>query len=127
MMGGSQLLIDDKIKFKHGHVQNFTSHDLSFEDGFTVKQIWLYLQLGKFRELSPRRSLINSIMANRLGSYREVTLKFLGENFRDKLNPIWGFSKEREFQGTWRSSGIPNLWVMLGGNDCLFTGVTPTH
>ena len=50
----------------------------------------------------------------RYGDVRVPIRAVIGDELGDKLKPIWGLNKEGEINGTWRDSGVPNLYCMMG-------------
>lgn len=38
----------------------------------------------------------------------------LGDQVASRCKPIWGMDKEGELNGAWRSTGVPNFWIMVG-------------
>ncbi|KIJ33013.1 hypothetical protein M422DRAFT_70464 [Sphaerobolus stellatus SS14] len=95
-VGASQLIIDGKIKFKHGSVKAFTKDGLEFEDGSSLKADVVVFATG-------------------LGDYRDAAKELLGDELANKMRSVWGLDDEGELKGMWRNTGLPNLYVM-GGN-----------
>jgi hypothetical protein len=38
----------------------------------------------------------------------------LGSDIASRCKPIWGMDKEGELNSAWRSTGVPNFWIMVG-------------
>lgn len=45
---------------------------------------------------------------------RELARPILGDEFTDQLSPIWGLDEFGEINGTFRESGHPHLWFIVG-------------
>ena len=53
-------------------------------------------------------------MISSVGDPRESVRMVCDDEIGSKILPIWGLDREKELNGTWRYSGVPNLWMMLG-------------
>lgn len=81
-MGGSQLIIDGKIKLKSdSELETFTKTGLKFKDGSELEADAVIFATGfKIGEV--------------LGPVREIC----GDEITDKLGPIWGQDAEGEMR-----------------------------
>ncbi|KAJ6595193.1 hypothetical protein DFH09DRAFT_906286 [Mycena vulgaris] len=95
-VGGSQLLIDGKIKLKNdSQISGFTESGIRFDDGSKLEADALVFATG-------------------LGDPRDAVRAICGDDIGDKCGQIWGLDEEGEIRGAWRDLGVPNLWYMIG-------------
>ncbi|KAF9037462.1 hypothetical protein BJ165DRAFT_1558194 [Panaeolus papilionaceus] len=94
--GGSQLIVEGKIKLKStSEIESFTERGIKFEDGSKLEADIV-------------------IFATGLGDPREHIRRLAGAEVASKSKPIWGLDEEGELNGVWREVGVPGLWSMLG-------------
>ncbi|CAA7267532.1 unnamed protein product [Cyclocybe aegerita] len=95
-VGGSQYIIDGKIKLKNdSQIQSFTPDGLKFEDGSTLPADVVVFCTG----LADPRHTIRSVF---------------GDEVADKSKPVWGINEEGEINGCWRDLGYKGMWYMMG-------------
>jgi len=95
-VGGSQLIIDGKIKLKSdSQIERFTETGIKFENGTELPTDVVVFATG-------------------LGDARNVLRRVCGDKVADQSGPIWGLNAEGEVNGVWRDLGVPGLWYMLG-------------
>ncbi|KAJ5804727.1 uncharacterized protein N7518_001030 [Penicillium psychrosexuale] len=96
-VGGSQLIIDGKVKVKHGQeISQVLPHGLRFEDGSELEADEIVFATG-------------------YQNMRTETRVIFGDKVADRVGDIWGLDKEGEMRTIWRRSGHPGFWFM-GGN-----------
>lgn len=96
-VGGSQLIIDGKIKVKHGQeVNEILPHGIRFADGSELEADEIVLATGYQNMRTQARIIFGDKVADRVGS-------------------VWGLNEEGEFRTIWSRSGHPGFWFM-GGN-----------
>ncbi|KFY52290.1 hypothetical protein V496_08552 [Pseudogymnoascus sp. VKM F-4515 (FW-2607)] len=96
-IGASQLIVDGKIKIKHGkEILEVLPHGLRFSDGTELEANELIFATGYQSMKSQTRLVFGDAIANR-------------------INDVWGFDDEGEIRSIWRQSGHPGFWYM-GGN-----------
>ncbi|KAI0855104.1 hypothetical protein F4860DRAFT_520173 [Xylaria cubensis] len=96
-VGTSQLIIDGKVKVKHGYdVDEILPTGLRLEDGTE-------LQADEI------------ICATGYQNMRTMTEVIFGSDVASKVGNVWGFDEEGETRIMWRRSGHPGLWL-FGGN-----------
>ncbi|KAI1496937.1 hypothetical protein F5X99DRAFT_398684 [Biscogniauxia marginata] len=96
-VGTSQLIIDGKVKVKHGYgVDEILPHGLRLEDGTELEADEI-------------------ICATGYQNMRTATEAIFGEEIASKIPNVWGFDDEGETKTMWRRSGHPGLWLH-GGN-----------
>ncbi|KAK3313214.1 dimethylaniline monooxygenase (N-oxide forming) [Apodospora peruviana] len=96
-VGTSQLIIDGKIKVKHGQeVTVVTERGLKFADGTELEADEVVFATGYENMRTQARAI-------------------LGDELADRVGDIWGWDDEGEFRGIWRDSGHPGFWFH-GGN-----------
>jgi len=94
--GGSQDIIDGKIKVKTGsEIKCFTERGLEFDDGSAVDADVIVFATG-------------------YGDAREVIESICGSQVACQLHPVWGLDQEGELHSVWRNSGHEGLWVAMG-------------
>lgn len=96
-VGASQLIVDGKIKIKHGQeIEEVLPHGLRFADGTEVKADEI-------------------IFATGYQNMRTETRTIFGDEVADRVGNIWGFDQADELRTIYRKSGHPGFWYM-GGN-----------
>lgn len=96
-VGGSQLIIDGKIKVKQGQeIDEILAHGLRFADGSELEADEIVFATG---------------YQNMRTQAREI----FGDELADRVGDIWGYDSEGEMRTIWRQSGHPGFWFM-GGN-----------
>jgi len=96
-VGGSQLIIDGKIKIKQGQeISEVTPHGLKFGDGSELEADEIIFATG-YQNMKSQARLI------------------FGDEVADRCGDVWGYDEEGEFRTIWRRSGHPGFWFM-GGN-----------
>ncbi|KAI0465993.1 hypothetical protein F4859DRAFT_339360 [Xylaria cf. heliscus] len=96
-VGASQLIIDGKVKVKHGQgIDQILPNGLRLEDGTE-------LQADEI------------ICATGYQNMRTTTEMIFGPDVGSKVGNVWGFDEEGETRIMWRPSGHPGLWLH-GGN-----------
>ncbi|KAI5923605.1 hypothetical protein F4810DRAFT_710349 [Camillea tinctor] len=96
-VGTSQLIIDGKVKVKHGYgIDEILPHGLRLEDGTELEADEI-------------------ICATGYQNMRTVTDMIFGEEIGSKVPNVWGYDEEGETKTMWRRTGQPGLWLH-GGN-----------
>ncbi|KAF2729745.1 FAD/NAD(P)-binding domain-containing protein [Polyplosphaeria fusca] len=96
-VGASQLIIDGKIKVKHGvELTEVLPNGLKFADGTTLDADEIIFATG-YQNMRTQAGLT------------------FGQEVADRVAPVWGLNEEGEFRTMWQKSGHPGLWFM-GGN-----------
>ncbi|KAK5418090.1 hypothetical protein LTR06_001839 [Exophiala xenobiotica] len=96
-VGGSQLIIDGKIKVKQGQeIEGVLPRGLRFADG---------------SELEADEIIFATGYSNMRTQAREI----FGDEVADRVGDIWGYDEEGEMRTIWRRSGHPGFFFM-GGN-----------
>ncbi|KAI1352427.1 hypothetical protein F5Y01DRAFT_324357 [Xylaria sp. FL0043] len=96
-VGTSQLIIDGKVKVKHGYdVDEILPNGLRLADGTELEADEI-------------------ICATGYQNMRTVTEAIFGPEVGSKVGNVWGFDEEGETRIMWRRSGFPGLWLH-GGN-----------
>ncbi|KAJ5774146.1 hypothetical protein N7457_009042 [Penicillium paradoxum] len=96
-VGGSQLIIDGKVKVKQGQeISEILPHGLRFADGTEL----------------PADEIV---FATGYQNMRTETRVIFGDEVADRVGDIWGLDQEGEMRTIWRRSGHPGFWFM-GGN-----------
>jgi hypothetical protein len=99
-VGGSQLIIDGKIKVKQGQeISEILPHGLRFADGSELQADEIVFATG-------------------YQNMRTETRVIFGDEVADRVGDVWGLDKEGEIRTIWRRSGHPGFWFM-GGNFAL--------
>ncbi|KAI0965758.1 hypothetical protein F4678DRAFT_476418 [Xylaria arbuscula] len=96
-VGTSQLIIDGKVKVKHGHdVDEILPNGIRLADGTELEADEI-------------------ICATGYQNMRTVTEAIFGSEVGSRVENVWGFNEEGEMRTMWRRSGFPGLWLH-GGN-----------
>lgn len=96
-VGGSQLIIDGKVKVKHGQeISEILPNGIRFADGSELEADEIILATGYQNMRSQARIIFGDEVADRVGN-------------------VWGLNEEGEFRTIWSRSGHPGFWFM-GGN-----------
>jgi cation diffusion facilitator CzcD-associated flavoprotein CzcO len=96
-VGGSQLIVDGKIKVKQGQeITEVLPHGLQFADGTQLEADEIVFATGYQNMKTQARAIF-------------------GDEVADRINSVWGFNEEGEMRTIWRQSGHPGFWFM-GGN-----------
>ena len=93
--GCSQLIVDGKIKVKHGSVSDLDGKTVHFADGSTAEFDAIVVAAG-YKNMS-----------------ESVRLVF-GDAIADRVGPAWGLDGEGEVRAMWRPTGQPGFWLMGG-------------
>ncbi|KAF9459685.1 hypothetical protein BDZ94DRAFT_1380914 [Collybia nuda] len=94
--GGSQLIVDGKIKVKSGpQIERFSPDGLKFDDGTDLEADVVVFATG-------------------LGDNHSHIRNVCGEEVVKRCSKIWGLNKEGELNGAWRDMGVKGLWYMMG-------------
>lgn len=96
-VGASQLIVDGKIKVKHGQeITEVLPHGLKFADGSELQADEVIFATG-YQNMRTQARLL------------------FGDEVADRVGDIWGFDEEGEMRTIWRKTGHPGFWFM-GGN-----------
>ncbi|KEF51107.1 uncharacterized protein A1O9_12830 [Exophiala aquamarina CBS 119918] len=96
-VGGSQLIIDGKVKMKQGQeIDEILPRGIRFADG---------------SELEADEIIFATGYQNMRTQAREI----FGDEIADRVGDIWGYDAEGEMRTIWRQTGHPGFWFM-GGN-----------
>ncbi|KIK66466.1 hypothetical protein GYMLUDRAFT_141843, partial [Collybiopsis luxurians FD-317 M1] len=96
--GGSQDVIDGKIKLKNGSaIKVFSEGGLVFEDGHSIDADVVVFATGFVSHI-----LLPPLLPGKLF------------DVVDKMVPIWGLDEEGELNGVWRDTGAEGVWVVIG-------------
>lgn len=96
-VGTSQLIIDGKIRVKHGQeVDSILPHGVRFADGSEIEADEI-------------------IFATGYANMRTQARIIFGDELADRVGDIWGWDEEGEMRTIWRESGHPGFWFH-GGN-----------
>ncbi|KAI0021591.1 hypothetical protein F4780DRAFT_270744 [Xylariomycetidae sp. FL0641] len=96
-VGTSQLIIDGRIKVRHGHgVAAITPTGLRLDDGSELQADEIVCATG-YQNMCTATEMI------------------FGPDVAQKVGNVWGFDEEGETRTMWRRSGQPGLWLH-GGN-----------
>ncbi|KAI1818392.1 hypothetical protein GGS20DRAFT_287075 [Poronia punctata] len=96
-VGTAKLIMDGKIKIKHGcGVDEILADGVRLEDGTVL-------------------GADEIICATGYQNMRTATEAIFGAEVADKVGVVWGFDDEAETRVLWRRSGQPGLWLH-GGN-----------
>jgi len=94
--GGSQEIIDGKIKLKSGSaIKSFNENGLVFEDGSTLHADVIVFATG-------------------YGNAVDLVKAICGSQVADQLLPVWGLDQEGELNSVWKGSGHEGLWIGIG-------------
>ncbi|KAI1426634.1 FAD/NAD(P)-binding domain-containing protein [Xylaria sp. FL1777] len=96
-VGMSQVIINGKVKVKHGHgVDEILPNGIRLDDGTELEADEIICATG----YQNMRTMTEAIFGTEVGS---------------KVGNVWGFDEEGETRIMWRRSGFPGLWLH-GGN-----------
>lgn len=96
-VGASQLIVDGKIKVKHGQeITEIRPHGIKFADGSELEADEIVLATG-YQNMRTQARLL------------------FGDELADRVGDVWGYNPEGEFRTIWQRSGHPGFWFM-GGN-----------
>ncbi|KAJ5701725.1 hypothetical protein N7488_009273 [Penicillium malachiteum] len=96
-VGGSQLIIDGKVKVKHGQeISEILSNGIRFADGSELVADEIIFATG-YQNMKTQAKII------------------FGDAVADRVDNVWGLNHEGEFRTMWQRSGHPGFWFM-GGN-----------
>ncbi|KAI1761222.1 FAD/NAD(P)-binding domain-containing protein [Hypoxylon sp. FL1150] len=96
-VGIAQLIIDGKIKVKHGvEISEILPNGLKFEDGSELEADEIVFATGYL-------------------NMKSATQAIFGEEVASKIGNCWGYDSEGETQTMWRPSGHEGFWLH-GGN-----------
>ncbi|KAI1441070.1 FAD/NAD(P)-binding domain-containing protein [Annulohypoxylon stygium] len=97
-VGTSQLIIDGKVKVKHGlGISEILPHGVKLEDGTELEADEIVCATG-------------------YQNMRTATEVIFGEEIASQVKSnVWGYNEEGETKVMWRQSGHPGLWLH-GGN-----------
>lgn len=99
-VGASQLIVDGKIKVKHGQeISEVLVDGLLFADGEVVKADEIVFATG-YQNMRTQARII------------------FGDEVADRVGDVWGWDEEGEMRTIWRNSGHPGFWFM-GGQSCI--------
>jgi cation diffusion facilitator CzcD-associated flavoprotein CzcO len=93
--GACEHIINGKINVEQGYIERFTENKVILNDG---------------REREFDLVVFATGFSNTIDSVRAT----LGGKIANQCGPIWGVDDEGEFKTTYRESGVPNLWIMVG-------------
>ncbi|TFK35616.1 hypothetical protein BDQ12DRAFT_714647 [Crucibulum laeve] len=95
-VGGSQYIIDGKVKLKNdSQIKNFTEKGIEFDNGSKLDADVVIFSTG-------------------LSDPREGVGELCGDAIADGCNEIWGMNSEGEINGVWRDMGFKGLWYVMG-------------
>ncbi|KAF9568073.1 FAD/NAD(P)-binding domain-containing protein [Agrocybe pediades] len=95
-IGGSQYIIDGKIKVKNGsQIREFFEGGLRFEDGTELQADVVVFCTGLTNASEPLR-------------------RIFGDHVADNAIPLWGLTEEGELSGCFRDLGFPGLYGVMG-------------
>ncbi|KAI1113400.1 hypothetical protein F5Y14DRAFT_214034 [Nemania sp. NC0429] len=96
-VGTSQLIIDGKVKVKHGHgIDEILPNGLRLDDGTELPADEIICATGYQNMVTATEAIFGADVASKVGD-------------------VWGFNDEGETRIMWRRSGHPGLWLH-GGN-----------
>jgi cation diffusion facilitator CzcD-associated flavoprotein CzcO len=96
-VGMAQLIIDGKVKVKHGQeATEVLPRGLRFADGTELEADEIVFATG-------------------YDNMRTTAKGILGDALPDSVGDVWGWDEEGEMRGIWKNSGHPALWFH-GGN-----------
>ncbi|KAI1078182.1 FAD/NAD(P)-binding domain-containing protein [Whalleya microplaca] len=99
-VGTSQLIINGKVKVKHGvGIDEVLPHGIRLDDGTELEADEVVCATG-------------------YQNMRTATEELFGDEVASKVPNVWGYDDEGEIRVMWRRSGHPGLWLH-GGNLCL--------
>ncbi|KAH8111482.1 FAD/NAD-binding domain-containing protein [Phellopilus nigrolimitatus] len=95
-VGASQLIVDGKIKLKSDSaISHFSKDAIIFEDGAEIPADVV-------------------IFATGYGDVKGILAQLAGEDVAGRVKQIWGLDEEGENYATWRWSGLPGIYFMMG-------------
>ncbi|TGJ78701.1 hypothetical protein E0Z10_g10070 [Xylaria hypoxylon] len=95
-IGTCQLIIDGKVKVKHGHgVDEILPNGVRLDDGMELEADEI-------------------ICATGYENMRTTTEAIFGAEVGSKVGNVWGLNEEGEIKVMWRRSGYPGLWLHGG-------------
>ncbi len=96
-VGGSQLIIDGKVKIKQGQeIEEILPNGIKFGDGTELEADEI-------------------IFATGYKNMRTTARDIFGDEVADRVGDIWGYDQEGEMRTIWRKTGHPGFWFH-GGN-----------
>lgn len=96
-VGASQLIVDGKVKVKHGQeISEVLPNGLRFADGSEVQADEIVFATGYQNMRTQARAIF-------------------GDEVADRVGDVWGWDEEGEMRTIWRGTGHPGFWFM-GGN-----------
>jgi cation diffusion facilitator CzcD-associated flavoprotein CzcO len=96
-VGGSQLIVDGKIKVKQGQeISEVLPHGMKFADGSELQADQIVFATG-------------------YSNMRTQTREIFGDEIADRVGDVWGYDREGEMRTIWRRTGHRGFWFM-GGN-----------
>ncbi|KAJ6095534.1 hypothetical protein N7486_006280 [Penicillium sp. IBT 16267x] len=96
-VGGSQLIIDGKLKVKQGQeIREILANGIRFADGSELEADEIVFATG-YQNMRTQARII------------------FGDEVADRVGNVWGLNAEGEFRTIWQRSGHPGFWFM-GGN-----------
>lgn len=96
-VGASQLIIDGKVKVKHGQeISEVLPNGLLFADGSQLDADEIVFATGYQNMRTQARAIF-------------------GDEVADRVGDVWGLNAEGEMRTIWQRSGHPGFWFM-GGN-----------
>ncbi|KAG8665102.1 hypothetical protein FPOAC2_14352 [Fusarium poae] len=96
-MGGSQMIIDGKIKVKSERISRFVPEGLEFQDGSILEADAIVWCTGFENDM---RTMISDI---------------LGTEIVERIEHHWHLDKEGEIRGAFKPVGHPRMWYTGGG------------
>jgi Flavin-binding monooxygenase-like len=93
--GCSQLIIDGELKIQRGEIAEFTETGVYYSDGSTEEADIVVFATG-------------------WENTREMARPICGDAVTDRISPVWGVGADGELRGTFRQSGYPHLWFIVG-------------
>ncbi|KAK3987308.1 hypothetical protein QBC44DRAFT_351832 [Cladorrhinum sp. PSN332] len=95
-VGMSQLIIDGKVKVKHGQeIVEVLPNGLKFSDGTELEADEIVFATG-------------------YDSMKGTARSIFGGKVADQTEDIWGWNEEGEMRGVWKGSGHPAFWYHAG-------------
>lgn len=100
--GGSEMIIDGRIKVKQGEIASFIPTS-SVDEAPRVA----------FKDGSEEHYDV-VVFATGYTGFPDTIRATVGERYADTFNPVWGLDEEGEIRGVCRESGIPNAYFLVG-------------
>lgn len=94
-VGASDLIIEGKIKLKHGEIERLTAKEVMFADGTTLATNLIVLGTG-------------------WGPLQQAMRALFGDAVADRVGPIWGLGPKGELRNMWSRTAQPGFYVMGG-------------